>query len=206
MNKTTVLIIDDHAVLRMGLASLINAQKDLSVIGDASCGEEGVRLAATLRPDVAIVDMMMPEMDGVETTRRLRKSAPRTKVMILTSYGESDGIAHALDAGATGAIIKNAKLPELVGAIRTVATGGKVLSPDIERMLDADPPIPRLSPRQTEILRCIVRGFSNPDISKALGISLPVVKEHVKALREKIGAANRAEAVAIATRKQLLKM
>ncbi len=126
--------------------------------------------------------------------------------MIFTTFGTADGIGHALKAGASGAIMKNVELPELVAAIRTVAAGGRVLSPEIEQILAADPPVRELSSRQTEILHSITRGLSNEDIARQLGISVPMVKEHVNATFEKLGAANRAEAVAIAMRKHLLKM
>jgi NarL family two-component system response regulator LiaR len=205
MKKITVLIIDDHAILRMGLKSLLGTKKDIEVAGDAANGEAGVAKAARLKPDVAIVDLMMPGMDGAETTKRLLSVSPRTSVMILTTFGTADAISHALKAGARGAVMKNVDFPELVEAIRTVAAGGQALSPEIERLLSESPPIPSLSPRQTEILESITRGLSNNDIAKQLGISVDMVKEHVNSLLVKIGAANRTEAATIALRKHLLK-
>ena len=208
MNDKTikVLIVDDHAILRMGLASLLNTKKDIKVVGDASNGAMAISKTVKLNPDVVIVDLMMPGMDGVETTKGILAAASETKIMILTTFGTSDGIIHALEAGAKGAIMKNVELPELVAAIRSIASGEKVISPEIQRILESNPPVPTLSPRQAEILESIVRGLSNIDIAKQLGISLDMVKEHVSALFLKIGAANRTEAVAIALRKHLLKM
>ena len=206
MKKTTVLIVDDHAIMRKGLASLLRTSREVEVLGDAGDGETGIRKAVRLKPDVVIMDLMMPGMDGTEATRRLRESLPDAKVLIFTTFGTADGIGHALKAGANGAIMKNVELPELVAAIKTVATGGQVLSPEIEQILAADPPVPKLSARQTEILHSITRGLSDKDIARQLGISVPMVKEHVNATFEKLGAANRAEAVAIAMRKHLLKM
>lgn len=205
MEKVKVLIVDDHAILRMGLKSLLGTKKDVEVIGDVPNGETAVRKAAKLKPDVAIVDLMMPGMDGAETTRQILAVSPGTKVMILTSFGTADALAHALQAGASGAVMKNVEFPELVGAIRTLASGGRAISPEIERILAEEPPIPSLSPRQTEILESIIRGLSNNDIAKQLGISIDVVKEHVNSLLVKIGAANRTEAATIALRKHLLK-
>jgi len=205
MKKTSVLIIDDHAILRMGLSSLLNAKDDIEVVGDAAGGEDGIARALKLRPDVAIVDLMMPGMDGVETTRRLLLEAPETKVLILTTFDTSDGITMALNAGATGAIMKNCDFDELVSAIHEIAKGGRYVSPEVERILSSDPPTAPLSPRQAEILNLIVRGLSNPDISRLLGISLDTVKEHIETLFLKIGASNRTEAVTIAMRKHLLK-
>ena len=206
MNKTTVLIIDDHAILRMGLASLLNAKSGIEVVGDAANGKTGIAKALKLNPDVIIMDLMMPGMDGAETTRLLLDKAPGTKVLILTTFGTSDGITHALDAGAKGAIMKNCDFGELETAIRTIAKGEEYLSPEVRRIISKDPPIAPLSPRQAEILQSIVRGLSNPDIAKQLGISLDMVKEHSEALFQKLGVANRPEAVAIALRKHLLKI
>ena len=206
MNKLRILIVDDHAILRMGLASLLNSKGEIEVVGDAANGSSGIKKAQKLKPDVVIMDLMMPGMDGCETTRRLLAQDPDAKVLVLTTFGTSDVINRALEAGAKGAIMKNCDFEELLTAIRTVADGKDYISAEIKRILSKDPPIAALSPRQKEILASIVRGLSNPDIAKQLGISLDMVKEHVETLFQKIGAANRAEAVAIALRKHLLKV
>ena len=205
-NPITVILIDDHTVLRAGLASLLGTRPEISVIGEAGDGETGIALAKRLSPDVAIVDLMMPGIDGVETTKRIRQECPRTNVLIFTTYGSSNDLSLALEAGARGALIKNAELPELLDALRAVSNGDSVFSPEIRQTLAHAHPIPQLSPRQSEILGFITRGLSNQDIAREIGISLPMVKEHLNALFEKIGAANRAEAVAIALRKHLLKI
>ena len=206
MSKIKILIIDDHAILRMGLASLLNAKSGIEVVGDAANGKTGITKVLKLQPDVVIMDLMMPGMDGTEATRQLLAKAPDCKILILTTFGTSDGITRALEAGAKGAIMKNCDFGELVTAIRTVAAGKSYVSPEIKRIISNDPPVATLSPRQSEILRSIVRGLSNPDIAKQLGISLDMVKEHVETLFQKIGASNRAEAVSIALRKHLLKI
>ena len=206
MSKIRVLLIDDHAIVRMGLASLLNTRKDLEVIAEASDGESGIKKAVALHPDVVIIDLMMPGLDGVETTRRLLRQQSDAKVLILTSYGSADGIAHALESGAKGAIMKSADLQELIAAIKKVANGGISVSSEIEQLISEDPPVPELSVRQYEILHSVTRGLSNEDIAKQFGISLQMVKEHMMALFSKIGASNRAEAVAIALRKHLLKI
>ena len=206
MDKIKVLIVDDHAILRMGLASLLNAKNDIEVIGDASSGRTGIQKALKLKPDVVIMDLMMPGMDGTETTSQLLAKDPASKVLILTTFGTSDGIAHALAAGAKGAIMKNCDFGELVTAIKKVARGEEYLSPDIRRIISNDPPVASLSPRQAEVLQSIVRGLTNPDIAKQLGISVDMVKEHTESLFQKLGATNRTEAVAIALRKHLLKI
>ena len=206
MSKIKILIIDDHAILRMGLASLLNAKSGIEVVGDAANGKTGIPKVLKLQPDVVIMDLMMPGMDGTEATRQQLAKAPDCKILILTTFGTSDGITRALEAGAQGAIMKNCDFGELVTAIRTVAAGKSYVSPEIKRIISNDPPVATLSPRQSEILRSIVRGLSNPDIAKQLGISLDMVKEHVETLFQKIGASNRAEAVSIALRKHLLKI
>ena len=206
MNTVRVLIVDDHAVLRMGLTSLLKSQTGFDVVGEASGGEIALRKVPELKPDVVIMDLMMPGMDGIEATRRMLLQHPDTKVLILTTFGTSDGIAHALEAGALGAIMKNAEPSELVKAIRTVAAGRLYLSKEVSRIMADEPPVPTLSPRQMEILQSIERGYSNADIAKQLSISVDVVKEHIRFLLAKLGAANRTEAVAIALRKHLLKI
>ena len=206
MTPIRVLIVDDHAILRMGLASLLASKSEIEVVGDASDGPSGIRKALKLKPDVVIMDLMMPGMDGIEATKELLAKTPESKILILTTFSTSNGINNALEAGAMGAVMKNCDFSELADAIRAVASGKRYVAADVERILVADPPVAALSPRQTEILQSIVRGLSNPDIAKQLGISVDMVKEHVESLFQKIGAANRTEAVAIAFRKHLLKM
>jgi len=206
MKNIRVLLVDDHAVMRMGLASLLGTNRDITVVGDVGDGESAVKKAVQLKPDVILVDLMMPGMDGVETTRALLQKLPEAKVVIFTTFGTADGIGHALDAGAKGALLKTVGLKELVSAIKQVDAGETVLAPEIEQMLNESPTLPELSKRQSEILNSIIGGLSNQDIARQLGISVPMVKEHLNALFSKIGAANRTEAVAIALRKQLLKL
>lgn len=206
VSNIRVLIADDHKMVRVGLAAILEQTKHLEVVGSADNGAEAVKMALTLRPDVVIMDLMMPVMDGVEATRRIRAAAPEVKVLVLTTFGTSDGIAHALDAGATGAIMKNADYEELTDAIRKVARGERAISDEITRQMETDPPVPELTPRQKDILDSMIRGLNNPDIAKEFGIRRDGVKQHINAILSKIGAANRTEAVAIALRKHLLKI
>ena len=206
MEKIKVMIVDDHAILRMGLASLLNAKKDIEVVGEANSGAAALRKAPKLKPDVIVMDLMMPGMDGAETTRRLKELMPEARILILTTFGTANGIAHALAAGAMGAVLKSVEFADLANAIRKIAAGEKVVAEEIQRILASEPAIKTLSPRQRQILESMVRGLSNDDISKQLGISLGMVKEHVQTLFAKIGAANRAEAVSTALRKHLLKV
>ena len=203
--KIKVLIADDHTIVRAGLTALLGTEKDIEVVGEAKNGAEAVSNAVELHPDIVIMDLMMPKMDGVEATKELVRKAPSVKTILLTTYGTSDGIAHALRAGARGAVLKNADNSELAKAIRIVAQGGDYISPDIRQQLEADPPVPDLTMRQSEILESMVRGLTDRDIAQQLRLSPESVSEHVGAIRQKIGAANRTEAVAIAMRKYLLK-
>ena len=206
MNPIRILIADDHALLRHGLATLISLHDDLSVVGEARDGREAVDLARKLTPDIVIMDLSMPLLDGVEATRRIRESLPSTKVLILTTFGTSVDIARAIQSGASGAFVKDSEDDELIGAIRTVAAGGKAFSGEIRTMLRKDPKPPELTERQREILRSVVGGQSSDAIAATLGISADAVNQHLDAIRKKLGAANRIEAVAIALRKHLLKM
>ena len=203
--KIRVLIADDHAMVRMGLASLLATEPDIEIVGEASDGDDAVSKANALRPDVVIMDLMMPKKDGAEATAAIMRLLPQTKVLLLTTFGSADGVAHALDAGATGAIMKNADFSDLVSAVRTVASGGRAVSSEIERFIREDPPVPDLTTRQKEILAATVRGLTNDDIAKQFSIKRSSVKDHLTAIFVKLGAANRSEAISIALRKQLVK-
>ena len=206
MKKIKVLIADDHAIVRMGLASILGTKKEIEVVGDAEDGASAVRKAQKLAPDVVLMDIVMPEMDGASATAEIVKSCPGTKVLILTSFGTADGIAHALDAGASGALLKNIDYGDLVNTIRTIAGGGKIIAPEIQRFVAETPLPPPLTQKQLEILNSITRGLSNQDIAQILGIAPESVKKHVSVILSKIGAATRAEATSIALRLGLLKM
>lgn len=206
MKKIRILIVDDHAVVRMGLAALLSAKADLEVVGQARSGEQAVAESRRLRPDVVVMDLMMPKIDGTTATRLLLQETPGVRVLILTSFATSDGIAQALAAGAAGAILKSAENDELVSAIREVANGRRYLSPEIKTLMNTDPPIDDLTERQSEVLHSLTRGLTNRDIARQFGLSVRSVEEHVNHILEKIGAANRAEAVAIALRKHLVKV
>ena len=205
-NKIKVLIADDHAIVRMGLSALLSAKKDIEVVGQSRNGVAAVRDAVRLAPDVVIMDLMMPKKDGIAATSEIKAKRPDTKIIILTTFATSDGITKALEAGASGAILKNAENCSLVTMIRKVAAGERVLSPEVEELLQEDPPVEKLTPRQAEVLESLSRGLTNKDIARQLGISDRSVDEHVEALLQKIGASNRTEAVVIALRKHLLKV
>lgn len=204
MNPISILIVDDHAVLRMGLASLLNSQRELKVVADAENADEALAKSERHHPDVIVMDLMIPGKSGVEITRELIARDPASKVLILTSYSTSTGIAAALQAGAKGAILKSAPFEDITLAIREIAAGGKYVSDEIQRVLADDPPLKSLTPRQLSVLKLLARGLSNPDIAKSLGISEDVVKDHVIAILQRLDAANRTEAVSIAFRHHII--
>lgn len=205
MKKTSILLVDDHAVVRMGLSAIINLQADLKVCGEAENGETAVRLATELKPDVVVMDFNLPGMDGAEATAAVLKASPSSKVLILTSFGTSADLARAMAAGAVGAVTKNLSNDELSSAIRDTARGIQHFSPEIRQTLSDGTDDKTFTKRQMEVLDSITRGLSNDDIALMLGISKSRVKQHLNEVYEKLGASNRAEAVAIAMRRQLLK-
>ena len=205
MKRIRILVADDHALLRRGLVTLLDYQKDLAVVGEAANGRETVKKAAELKPDVVILDLSMPLMDGVEVTQKIRETQSETRILILTSFGTSVDVARAVRSGASGALVKDSDDDELLSAIRTVAGGGTAFSPEIKALLN-EPLPPELTDRQKEVLKGIVNGLASDAIASKLGISTDAVNQHINAVRAKLGAANRSEAVAIALRKQLLKI
>lgn len=203
--KIRVLIADDHSVVRMGLASLLGTSKSIDVVGEAVDGVEAVQMAQKLKPDVVVMDLVMPRKDGVTATEEIHATIPNIKIIILTTFGTSDDIARALGVGASGAIMKSATNQELLEAIQSVAVGKRVISAEVEGILKNDPPIPALSQRQRDILESITRGLTNKEIAIQFNISLESVKSHIKVILEKLGASCRTEAASIAQRKNLLR-
>ena len=203
--KIRVLVVDDHAIVRIGLKSVLEYEHDIEVAGEAKNGIEAVEEAKKHHPDVVVMDLVMPRKDGVAATSEIHDLLPDTKILILTTFGTSDAIAHALEAGASGAIMKTADDAMIVSAIRKVAAGETYISPDVRRQLEESPPVPKLSPRQSEVLTEIAHGKSNKEIAALLGIRLDSVEDIANTLYAKLGASNRAEAVDVAHRKHLLK-
>ena len=206
MDTIRILIADDHAIVRMGLVTLLGAQDGFEVVGEASNGEQAVSRALKLRPDVVVMDLVMPKKDGVAATAELHEKLPTAKCLILTSFGTAEEMQAALHAGAAGILLKSTANSKLVATIRKIAAGKTVIADDVEQLLSEEESIPELSPRQREILESITRGLSNAQIALQLDISAESVKTHMTKLFAKLGAASRAEAVAIALRKHLLKM
>lgn len=202
--RISILLVDDHEVVRSGLAAILSVEKDFEVVGEAADGREAVKMVKRLSPDVVLMDLMMPEMNGDEATAEIAALKVPTRVLILTTYGTAEEIGRALSSGAAGALLKTVSKQELFASVRKVAAGERVIGADIA--VDETSPSVDLSPRQREVLESVTRGLSNADIAQQLGISPSAVKLYLSAVFEKLGAASRAEAVAIALKRQLLKL
>jgi DNA-binding NarL/FixJ family response regulator len=197
-----VLVADDHAVVREGLRTFLELQDGLEVAGEAADGEEAVREAERLRPDVVLMDLVMPRLDGVGAMRELRRRLPGVRVIVLTSYAEDDRLLPAVQAGAAGYLLKTVQPQELARAVRAAHAGGALLDPGVAaRLVEAlagtppeEPEAGRLTPREREVLELIARGRSNKRIALELGVSEKTVKTHVGHVLAKLGVTDRTQA------------
>jgi len=189
MRNVGILLVDDHAVVRQGLRALLEAESDLSVVGEAENGREAVRLAKKALPDVVLMDLAMPGMNGLEATRQILKNVPSTKVLVLTSYGEDDNVAQLMQAGATGYLVKQTAAADLLKAIRQVRDGKAFFSPGIakrlrQQELNAGPVghtgnrAGKLTSREAEVLQLVAEGLANKQIAAELSISIKTVEKH----------------------------
>jgi NarL family two-component system response regulator LiaR len=202
-----VLIVDDHEVVREGLRNFLELQDEIEIAGEAGDGEEGVVLAAELRPDVVLMDLVMPKLDGVSAMRALRERAPGTRVIVLTSFLDDEHLLPAMRAGAAGYLLKNVQPQELARAIRAADAGEALIDPAVAgRLVEAlsegeqDVDYERLTPREREVLSLIGRGFSNKRIALELGVAEKTAKTHVSNLLGKLGLADRTQAALYASR------
>lgn len=204
-DKLRILLVDDHLVVRMGLATMLAIEDDLSVVGEASDGQEAVLLARKLRPDIVIMDVMMPRMDGVEATRTIRRECPETKILLLTTYSSARELKAALDAGAHGAMLKEASKREMIAAIQKIVVGERVICDTIAANIKETQAAPKLTPRQLEILTYVAKGFGNREISSMLNIGFENVKAQLKTVYLILNANSRAEAASTAISLGLIK-
>jgi NarL family two-component system response regulator LiaR len=205
-----VLLVDDHAVVRSGLGAFLLVYDDLELVGEAGGGEEAVRLCEKLQPDVVLMDLVMPGMDGAAATRVIRERWPHVQIVALTSFKEKDLVQGVLEAGAIGYMLKNVSADELADAIRAAYAGKSTLAPEAAQVLiqaTREPPSPGydLTPREREVLALMVEGLNNPGIAERLVMSRSTVKFHVSNILSKLGVASRTEAVALALQKNLVK-
>jgi NarL family two-component system response regulator LiaR len=202
----TVLLVDDHELVRAGLRTFLELQPDMTVVGEAASGEQALALVAGVRPDVVLLDLVLPGMSGVETARRLRLAHPEVKVVVLTSFAGQDSVLPAVRAGVAGYLLKDVGPAELAEALRSVHAGGSPLHPAVAATVlrqvtsDVDP----LTPREREVLRLIARGLSNRLIARELVLSEKTVKTHVSAVLAKLGVADRTQAALLAVRDGLV--
>lgn len=208
---TRILIVDDHPTLREGLRAILDTQEDFEVAGEAANGEEAVVKAESLRPDVVLMDLEMPMLDGVEATRRIHERLPALPVIVLTAFDTDDRIIGAVEAGAQGYLLKGATRDEIFRAIRVTRQGGTLLQPAIASKLLRHVNTPRaahgpetLSPREREVLSLLVDGLMNKEIARRLTVSERTVKFHVASILSKLGVPNRAAAVRVALEQRLV--
>ena len=206
MKKIRVLVADDHALMRMGLATLFKTDPVLTVVGEAEDGQQAIDKTAEAKPDIVVLDLMMPVISGADALRIIKQKRPEAKVVILTTFAISDVLSRALEEGADGALLKSTPNEELLDIIHRVADGERYVSDEVKELIRSDPPLPPLSPRQRQILEAVAKGLSNKEIATKLNLKPDSIKSYFDILFNKLGASSRAEAVAIAIRKHLLKI
>lgn len=212
METISVLLIDDHQVVRQGLRDFLELQDDIEVVGEANSGEEGVHLARDLLPDVVLMDLVMPGIDGVETTRRVKDVSPSTRIIVLTSFADDNKVFPAIKAGAISYLLKDISPEDLAHAIRAAQRNEAVLHPEVAAKLmqefstprSTETPLEQLTDREMDVLRLIARGRSNKEIADALVISEKTVKTHVSNILSKLHLADRTQAAIYALRQRLV--
>ncbi len=207
--RIRVLIADDHTMVRRGLATFLKVFDDLELVGEASGGQEAIRLCDRLRPDVVLMDMVMPDMDGVVATHSIRRQFSSVQVVALTSFKDETIVQNALQAGAIGYLLKDVSADELAKAIRAAAAGRSILSPDVAEVLvqaAGQPPKPglNLTERERAVLILMVEGLNNTQIAEKLGVSPSTIKSHVSNILDKLDVSSRTEAVTLALRNGLV--
>lgn len=208
-----ILVADDHPVVRDGLAAVLGTQPDFEVISEVSNGREVIEQTLALKPDVVLLDLEMPEMDGVETLKALRQMSAEVKAIVFTAFDTDERILSAVQAGAQGYLLKGAPREELFKAVRVVNAGGSLLEPVVASKLlrqvseaEAKPKADPLTPREVEVLELVAQGLQNKEIAAALVISERTVKFHVSSIMGKLGAGNRTEALSIAAQRGLVQL
>lgn len=203
-----IILIDDHEMVRLGLKSFFNLQEDIEVVGEAINGKDGIALALEKRPDVVVMDLVMPEMDGVEATLQLLSEWPEAKILVLTSYLDNEKIYPVIEAGARGYMLKTSSAAEILNAVRKVASGNISIQNEVDKKFRAYEKEPRLyeelTNRETDILNLLAKGYDNQSIADELFISLKTVKTHVSNILSKLNVDDRTQAVVYAFKHHLV--
>jgi DNA-binding NarL/FixJ family response regulator len=202
----TVLTADDHPLIRAGLAAVVGAQSDMTVVGEAANGEEALERYRELRPDVVLMDLRMPVMDGLSATRAILAEFPEARIVALTTYDGDEDIHRALEAGARGYLLKDMLRAEVLRAIRTVHRGQRSIPAPVAARLAEYTPRVELTPREIEVLRLVAKGFSNREVGELLGRTEGTVKVHLKNILEKLGVDDRTEAVTTALQRGFIRL
>lgn len=209
MSKIHLLIADDHPVVRDGLRGMLNSQPDFEIVGEATNGEEAVKMATANKPEVVLMDLRMPVMDGVTAIRQIKAQQPEVQVLVLTTYDSDADILPAVEAGATGYLLKDSSREELFAAIRATARGESMLTPAVaSRLLERMrlPAEENLSPREVEVLQLVAAGSSNSEIANQLHISQATVKSHLIHIFGKLGVSDRTAAVTVGLQRGILRL
>jgi DNA-binding NarL/FixJ family response regulator len=202
--KITVLIVDDHPMMRLGIAAIISDQPDMAVVAQAGTGEQAVDLFRRHKPQVTLMDLRLPGMSGVEAIRAIRRESPRARFVVLTTYEGDEDVHQALEAGAQGYLVKGMSPEALVDALRRVHAGNRVLPPPVARRLEARTPNSDLSAREREVLSLIAQGKNNKEIAVTLGITEGTVKCHVTMILSRLGVSDRTQAVLAAAHRGIV--
>jgi DNA-binding NarL/FixJ family response regulator len=203
-NTLRVMCVDDHPLVRKGVAAILANEPDMELVAEASDGQEAVEKYRQLHPDVVLMDLRMPNMDGTEATRAIRGEDPEARIIALTSYDGDQDIYRALEAGVRGYILKEMVHSEVVKAIRTVQAGKRLMPPEVAERLSEYFPQVALTPREVEVLSLVARGMANKEIAHKLGTANGTIKMHVQNILEKLGASDRTHAVTIAIERGIL--
>jgi DNA-binding NarL/FixJ family response regulator len=204
MTPIRILIVDDHPIMRVGIAALISSSKEMVAVAQAGSGEEAIQQHAVHRPDVTLMDLRLPGISGVETIRQIRQRSPDARFIVLTTYEGDEDIHQAMEAGASGYLVKGLPQEMLVAAVRRVHLGGRYLPPPVSQVLAARTRDSSLSPRERQVLELVAKGNSNKEIASTLSITEATVKCHVSVILSRLNAADRTQAVMTALQRGLI--